>query len=201
MARPASSFAGTGKVMPSGSQLVSTMAATGMLRRFASLIASCSLFVSITKIRSGVPPMSLMPPSARSSFSFSRESIRRSFFVRPWPPVVRISSTLRRREIEPEIVFQFVSMPPSQRALTKYCAERFAASAIASEACRFVPTKSTRPPFATVSLTAWRARCRRGTVCARSMMWMLFRVPKMYCDILGFQRWDWWPKWAPASRS
>ena len=32
--------------------------------------------------------------------------------------------------IEPEIVFQLVSVPPSQRELTKYCAERFAASAI-----------------------------------------------------------------------
>ena len=62
--------------------------------------------------------MSLMPPSAFSSFSFSRESIRRSFLVRPGPPVSSVSVTLRRREIEPEIVFQLVSMPPSQRELT-----------------------------------------------------------------------------------
>ena len=103
--------------MPSGSQFVSTMAATGMPRRFASLMASCSLLVSITKIRSGTPPMSLMPPSAFSSFSRSRDSIRRSFLVRPEAPPSSWSSILRSRWMEAEIVFQLVSMPPSQRAL------------------------------------------------------------------------------------
>ena len=75
--------------MPSGSELVSRIAATGIDRRFASLMASASLLVSITKIRSGTPPMSLMPPSAFSSFSRSRDIIRRSFLVRPEaaPPV------------------------------------------------------------------------------------------------------------------
>jgi hypothetical protein len=38
--------------------------------------------------------------------------------------------------IEPEMVFQLVSVPPSQRELTKYCAERLAASATPSSACR-----------------------------------------------------------------
>ena len=28
-----------------------------------------------------------------------------------------------------------------------------------------------------------------GTDCVRSTMWMLLRVPKMYSDIFGFQRW------------
>jgi hypothetical protein len=46
-----------------------------------------------------------------------------------------------------------------------------------------------RPPLATVSLTACRARCIIGTVWARSRMWMLLRTPKMYSDIFGFQRW------------
>jgi hypothetical protein len=59
-----------------------------------------------------------MPPSAFSSFSFSRDSMRRSFLVRPEPPPVSVSSSLRRREIEPEMVFQLVSMPPSQREFT-----------------------------------------------------------------------------------
>ncbi len=31
-------------------------------------------------------------------------------------------------------------------------------------------------------------------------MWMLLRVPKMNGAIFGFQRCDWWPKCAPASR-
>ena len=59
---------------------------TGILRRLASLIASASLLVSMTNTRSGTPPMSLMPPSAFSSLSFSRVSIRRSFLVRPLAP-------------------------------------------------------------------------------------------------------------------
>src|ERR1700745_648618 len=122
--------------MPSGSQFVSRIAITGILRRVASLIARASLLVSITKTRSGIPPMSLMPPSAVSSLSRSRDSIRRSFLVRPLAPSPSISSTLRRREMDAEIVFQLVSMPPSQRALTKYWAERLAAVAISSDAGR-----------------------------------------------------------------
>src|SRR6185312_1666823 len=80
-ARLASSLPGTTKLMPAGSQLVSTMAATGMLSRRASLIAMSSLLVSITNSKSGTPPMSLMPPSARSSLSRSRCIVRRSFLV------------------------------------------------------------------------------------------------------------------------
>ena len=114
--------------------MVSRIAATGILRRLASLIARASLFVSMTNTRSGMPPMSLMPPSAVSSLSRSRDIIRRSFLVRPLAPSFSISSSLRSREIEAEIVFQFVSMPPSQRALTKYWAERLAAAAISSDA-------------------------------------------------------------------
>jgi hypothetical protein len=53
--------------------------------------------------------------------------------------------------IEFEIVFQLVSMPPSQRWLTKYWPQRFAASATGSCAWRLVPTNSTRPPPATTS--------------------------------------------------
>jgi len=79
----------------------------------------------------------------------------------------------------PEIVFQLVSVPPSQRELTKYWAERLAASATPSWAWRLVPTNRIRPPRATVSLTACSARCSSGTVWARSMIWMLLRAPKM----------------------
>src|SRR3982074_2963914 len=67
--------------MPLGSELVSTIAATGMLSRCASWIAMSSLLVSITKIMSGRPPISLMPPSERSSLSRSRCSVSRSFLV------------------------------------------------------------------------------------------------------------------------
>ena len=53
-----------------------------------------------------------------------------------------------KRLIELEIVFQLVSMPPSQRWLTKCWPERRAASAIGSCAWRLVPTNSTLPPRA-----------------------------------------------------
>ena len=65
-----------------------------------------------------------------------------------------------------------------------------AACETASWAWRLVPTNRMRPPLATVSLTAARARCNSGTVWARSMMWMLLRAPKMKFFIFGFQRWD-----------
>ena len=69
--------------MPSGSQLVSTMATMGMPSFLASAIAICSLLVSITNSRSGRPPISLMPPSDLLSESRSRVSCRISFLVRP----------------------------------------------------------------------------------------------------------------------
>jgi hypothetical protein len=61
------------------------------------------------------------------------------------------SSRLLRRLIELEIVFQLVSMPPSQRWLTKCWPHARAASAIGSCAWRLVPTNSTLPPAATVA--------------------------------------------------
>ncbi len=66
--------------MPSGSQLVSTTAMTGMPRRFASWIAMCSFFGSITKSAPGSRLISLMPPRFFSSFSRSRSSEATSFF-------------------------------------------------------------------------------------------------------------------------
>src|ERR1700722_1485693 len=72
---------------------------------------------------------------------------------------------------------------------------------MASWACRLVPTNRMRPPWATVSLTAWSARCIIGTDWVRSTMWMLLRVPKMYSCIFGFHRWAAWPKCTPASKS
>ena len=117
-ARAASSLPGTGKLIPIGSLLVSRMAITGMLSLRASWIAIASLLVSITNIRSGMPPMSLMPPRESSSFCCSRVSCRSSFLVRPSPPVSKRPSSSRRRAIEAEMVRQLVSVPPSQRWLT-----------------------------------------------------------------------------------
>jgi hypothetical protein len=94
------------------------MAMTGMLSLRASWIAIASLLVSITNMMSGMPPMSLMPPSDSSSLSRSRVSCSSSFLVRP--PAVSPSrpSSSRRRAMEPEMVRQLVSVPPSQRWLT-----------------------------------------------------------------------------------
>ncbi|MNC91752.1 hypothetical protein D3C83_80640 [compost metagenome] len=86
-----------------------------MFSVFASAMAICSLLVSMTNSTSGTPPISLMPPSARSSLSRSRVRLSCSFFVRPWAPCASCSSMFFSRLIELEMVFQFVSMPPSQR--------------------------------------------------------------------------------------
>ena len=119
IARAASSLPGIGKSAADGSQFVSNIAITGMLRRRASLIAIDSLFVSITNIKSGFPPISLIPPRALSSFPCSRVSWSNSFFVRPEAEASpSIVSSSRRRLIDPDTVCQFVSIPPSQRWLT-----------------------------------------------------------------------------------
>ena len=72
MARAASSFAGTGNAMPSGDTFESRIAITGIPRTLASLMASSSLFASMTNITSGMPPMSRIPPRLISSLSRSR---------------------------------------------------------------------------------------------------------------------------------
>src|SRR3546814_10619273 len=96
--------------------------------------------------------------------------------------------------MELEIVFQLVSMPPSQRWLTKCWPDARAASAIGPCAWRLVPTYSTLPPAAEVDEMKSSARAKSGTVCDRSRMWMPLRAPKMYGFMRGFQRWVWWPK-------
>ena len=82
---------------------------------FASRIARSSLFVSMTKIMSGVPPISRMPPSDCCSLACSRSSPSRSFLVRPLAPPASFSSIDFSRAIDCDTVFQLVSVPPSQR--------------------------------------------------------------------------------------
>ncbi len=101
--------------MPSGEELVSSTAITGIPSLRASRIARSSLLVSITTIRSGTPPMSRMPPSDCCSLSCSRSRPSRSFLVRPSAPDASFSSIDFSRAIEFETVFQLVSVPPSQR--------------------------------------------------------------------------------------
>ena len=115
MARIASSLPGTRWAIASGSELESRIAITGMFNTLASATAMCSLLVSITNSTSGRPPISLMPPSARSSLLRCRVSLSSSFLVKPVSPSSSCSSTSRRRLIDLEMVFQLVSMPPSQR--------------------------------------------------------------------------------------
>ena len=67
----ASSFAGITASMPSGSELVSTTPITGIPIFFASSTAIFSYLTSTTKIASGRPFMSLMPPTLASNFVYS----------------------------------------------------------------------------------------------------------------------------------
>ena len=100
-----------------------------------------------------------------------------------------------------ETVWKFVSRPPSQRSLTYGWPTRVACSASTSCACFFVPTKSTVPPWATVSLTKSYARSMYASDCCRSMMWMPERSVRMKRFTFGFQRRVWCPKWTPLSSS
>ncbi len=72
MARRASSLPGMTQSTSSGSQLVSTMATTGMPRRRASLTAMASLFESMRKVTSGRPGISLMPVGRPRKFVYGR---------------------------------------------------------------------------------------------------------------------------------
>ena len=56
----------------------------------ASRIARSSLLVSMTKIMSGVPPISRMPPSDCCSLFCSRSSPSRSFLVSPLAPLAEL---------------------------------------------------------------------------------------------------------------
>ena len=98
--------------------------------------------------------ISRMPPSDLSSLSRSRRICSSSFLVRLLPATSSksISSSSLRRLIRWCTVWKLVSMPPSQRWLTKGIPTRFACSAIASWACFLVPTNITLPPLATAPL-------------------------------------------------
>ena len=121
-ARIASSFPGMGNAISDGSELLSTMATTGIPSVFASAIAMCSLTVSITKSRSGTPAISLIPPSVRSSLSRVRVRSSCSRLLRPAPSSSPSSSELSsfNRLMDWLIVDQLVNIPPSHLSLTKY---------------------------------------------------------------------------------
>ena len=75
-----------------------------------------------------------------------------SFFGRPSQSfAAAIASSSFSRLIDFCTVIMLVSSPPSQRWFTKYMPQRLASSAMASCACRLVPTNSTVLPWAAIS--------------------------------------------------
>ena len=66
----------------------------------------------MTNNRSGVPPISRIPPSEACSFAWSRSMPSLSFLVRPSAPSAIRSSISFSRWIDWDTVFQFVSVPP-----------------------------------------------------------------------------------------
>ena len=140
--RIASSLAGMTQSTRSGSQFVSVIATIGISSRRASATAIDSRCGSTMKTAPGRRRILRMPPRAASSFVISSLSFEASFFVRRSnSPASRRASRASRRWMRRLIVMKFVSIPPSQRVLTKCWPERAAASAIDSCACFFVPTK------------------------------------------------------------
>ena len=142
MARMASSFPGMGKSIPSGLQLVSTMAIMGIPILLASATAIASFLVSMINTAPGISFISLIPPRFFSSFARSLFSFETSFFVRlSKVPSTSILSIFFSRITDFLIVVKLVSMPPSHRLLTKNIPHLCASRSTACWACFFVPTK------------------------------------------------------------
>ena len=172
----------------------------GTSSRWASGMAISSLSVSITNSRSGRPPISLMPPSDRSSELRSRvqwQHLLLSVGARTRPKSSTSSSCCSRR-IAPEMVFQLVSVPPSQRGLMNT-----APSAWRLRLCPRAPA-------------AWYRRTALGRpsdgvgdrLQGAVQQHGLREVDDVdvvagtgdAAAIFGFQRCVWWPKWTPASK-
>ena len=116
----ASSLPGIGYCTSSGSTFVSTTATTGMPSLLASVTAMCSFLVSSTNTASGRLVRPRRPPRLRCSFSISRVSRRASFFgMASNSPESRMRSYSSILPTRLEMVSKLVSMPPSQRSLTK----------------------------------------------------------------------------------
>ena len=118
MARPASSLPGIGKRMPSGSELVSTIAATGMFEP-VGLLDRQLLLVGVDHEDQVGHAAHVLDAAERLLELLALARQHQALLLgeaRARRPS-SVSSTLRSRWIEAEIVFQLVSMPPSQREL------------------------------------------------------------------------------------
>src|SRR4029079_18994082 len=146
--RMLSSLPGIGKSTTSGSQSVSINATVAIPSFWASLTAFFSFFGSTITRHSGKRFIVRMPSRLRNILRYSRLRDDCIFFeyvshLASWPLGPSSSS---RRVSRLRIVRKLVSVPPSQRSLTYGIPQRSASRAIASPACRFVPTNSTRLP-------------------------------------------------------
>ena len=157
----------------------------------------------MTKIASGRPFISLIPPTLAWSFTYSFWISTASFLIRfSILPEEIISSISCNLLIEPLIVFQLVSVPPSHLLSTYGKSSLDASSLIVLLADLFVPTNKTLLPLEQMSSTLEAAALKCSCVNSRSIMLIFFLVSKIYLSIFGFQNLFWWPKWTPAwSRS
>ena len=139
------------------------------------------------KITPGSAVISWMPPREFFSFAIWRSLRMRSFLTsRSCLPSPCSFSSWFKRSMEPFTVLKLVSMPPSQRWVTKNWPARRAFSATISAACRLVPTKRIFWPRATAADTKSVAIFSWMAVFCRLTMWMPFFSPKMNGFILGF---------------
>ena len=115
----ASSFAGIGNSISEGSELVSTIAKTGIPNLLASLTAICSFETSTIKSADGSLVRSIMLPSVFSSFALWRVTCNLSRFERfKKVPSVAILSIDDIFLTALRIVGKLVSIPPGQRSVT-----------------------------------------------------------------------------------
>ena len=151
-----------------------------MCKLLASCTAMASLFVSITKIASGIPFIFFIPPNVKSNFSFCLSIFNLSFLVRLLiSPDSILSSKFLSFFIDFDTVSQFVNIPPNHLWFTKYWPQLTAACATNSEAERLVPTNKKIPPFLAIVWIASSASYNIGTVFSKFIICILFLLPKM----------------------
>ena len=102
-----------------GSELVSRIATTGMLSLFASWMAIASLLVSITKIEVGQAAHLLDAAQRALELVALAGQVQQLLLGEAWAsPAVEHLVELAQALDRCEMVFQLVSVPPSQRWLT-----------------------------------------------------------------------------------
>ncbi len=141
---------GSGSPSGSGCSSCRPWRRLGCPTRFASATAMYSMLGSTMKSAAGSLVISLMPPKWRLSRSISSSIFRMSFFGHA-RELAALHGVLEAHQVVDAALDRrkFVSVPPSQRLLTKGMPQRPASDSMVSCACFLVPTNRMVPPWLT----------------------------------------------------